>query len=374
MIAACGREPGFDPYLRLVYSVPLDGGAPVLLTPEDGDHRAQVSPTGRFFVDTVSRWDEPPVTSLRDAAGAIVLELHRADVEDLRRSGWRPPQRIKTKARDRSTDVYGLMFRPTTFDPAAEYPIVDFIYGGPQTNQASASFADSARPPVTEGVTSRFWHAQALAELGFIVVMIDGLGMPYRSKSYQDVSWRNLADAGIADHIAAYHELATNDKSLDLSRIGIFGHSAGGYASTRAVLQHPEVYQVCVSSSGNHDHRLDKASWVERYMGLPVGAHYAEQANARLAANLEGRLFLIHGDMDENVHISSTLVLVDALVAANKNFDLLILPNRPHGIQDDPYVTRVRWDYFVRHLLGQAPPPYRIEGPDVATPANGAKA
>ena len=232
MIAACGREPGFDPYLRLVYGVSLDRGAPELLTPEDGDHRAQVSPTGRFFVDTVSRWDEPPVTLLRDAAGAIVLELQRADVKDLRRSGWRPPKRIKTKARDRSTDVYGLMFRPTTFDPAVKYPIMDFIYGGPQTNQAGASFADSARPPVSDGVTSRFWHAQALAELGFIVVMIDGLGMPNRSKSYQDVSWRNLADAGIADHIAAYHQLATDDKSLDLSRIGIFGHSAGGYAST----------------------------------------------------------------------------------------------------------------------------------------------
>jgi dipeptidyl-peptidase 4 len=370
LIAACGREPGFDPYLRLVYSVSLDGGHPVLLTPENADHRAQVSPTGRFFVDTASRWDEPPVTFLRDATGSIVLELQRADVEDLHRAGWRPPRRIKTKARDGSTDVYGLMFRSTTFDPAIKYPIVDFIYGGPQTNQAGASFADSARPPVSDGITSRFWHAQALAELGFVVVLIDGLGMPNRSKSYQDVSWRNLADAGIADHIAAYHQLAADDKSLDLHCIGIFGHSAGGYASTHAVLQYPEVYKVCVSSSGNHDHRLDKASWVERYMGLPVGDHYQEQANAKLAANLKGRLFLIHGDMDENVHISSTMMLVDALVTADKDFDLLILPNRSHSIQDDPYVTRVRWDYFVRHLLGATPPSYRIAGPNGKTSGN----
>lgn len=357
---ALGREAGRDPYYAHLYSVSLDGGEPVLLTPEDADHAIRFSPCGAYFLDTYSRVDLPPTTVLRAADGREVARLEEADASLLLEAGWRLPERFSAKARDGVTDIYGVIFRPSSFDPGQSYPVIDNIYAGPQVNQAPTSFADLAR-----GRATGFWQAQALAELGFVVVMIDGLGMPGRSKAYHDVSYRNLADGGIPDHIAAIQQLADRYPSFDTSRVGIFGHSAGGYASAQAILSHPEFYKVCVSSAGNHDHRLDKASWVERYMGLPVGDHYREQANQTSAANLQGKLLLIHGDMDENVHVASTLVLVDALIKANKDFDLLIMPNRPHACGNDPYFIRRRWDYFVTHLLGATPPQgYRITGAD----------
>lgn len=347
---AVGKEEGRDPYAAHLYRVSLDGGEPELLTPEDADHIVTISPSGRYFVDTYSRVDLPPVSVLRATDGRMLCELERADVGLLEETGWRPPERFRAKGRDGVTDVYGVIFRPSTFDPSRSYPVIDSIYGGPQTNQAPVSFADIGR-----GRSAGFWHAQALAELGFIVVMIDGLGMPQRSKAYHDVSYRNLGDAGLEDHIAALRQLAMRYPYLDLDRVGIFGHSAGGYASCHAILAYPDFFKVCVSSAGNHDHRLDKASWVERYMGFPVEDHYAAQANQALAENLQGKLLLIHGDMDENVHISSTLVVVDALIKANKDFDLLIMPNRFHFCGNDPYFVRRRWDYFVEHLLGAEP-------------------
>jgi dipeptidyl aminopeptidase/acylaminoacyl peptidase len=236
--------------------------------------------------------------------------------------------------------------------------VIDNIYGGPQVNQAPTSFADSKAFGGSQraGRGRTFWQAQAIAELGFIVVMVDGLGMPGRSKAYHDVSYRDLGDAGLPDHISALRELADRYPSFDLSRVGIYGHSAGGYASAHAILTYPDFYRVCVSSAGNHDHRLDKATWVERYMGLPVEDHYREQANQSLAGNLNGKLLLVHGEMDENVHPASTLVLVDALIKENKDFDLLILPNTPHFCDRNPYFVRKRWDYFVKHLLGAEPP------------------
>lgn len=357
-----GREPGRDPYLRAVYSVSLDGGDPELLTPDELDHHAWVSPTGAFFVDTASRWDQPPTTVVREISGPVVGSVEQGDASHLVATGWRPPDRICVKGRDGQTDIYGLVFRPTAPE-GRRLPVVDCIYGGPQMNQAGASFADSARAVQAGGVSASFWHAQAIAELGFAVVMIDGLGMPGRSRDFQAVAWRNLADAGIPDHVAAYPQLGERYPELDIDRIGIFGHSAGGYSSAQAILRYPDVYQVCVSSAGNHDHRLDKAVWVERYMGLPVGDHYAEQANRHLADRLQGKLLLAHGDMDENVPLAGTLSLVDALIEANKDFDLLVLPNRSHRLADDPYFTRIRWDYFVRHLLGENPPAYRIKAP-----------
>jgi dipeptidyl aminopeptidase/acylaminoacyl peptidase len=360
---AVGREPGHDPYDEHLYRVSLDGGDVEVLTPDDAFHVASFSPSGRFFLDTASRVDLPPVTTLRTAAGAEVLEVERADVEALAATGVPFPERFTAKARDGVTDVYGVIFRPSRFDPARSYPVIDSIYAGPQRNQAPASFAGSS--PIENGRSGPgggwYWHAQALAELGFVVVMIDGLGMPGRSKAFHDKTYRNLADGGIPDHIAALRQLADRYPYLDLSRVGIYGHSAGGYASAQAILAHPDFYKVAVSSSGNHDHRLDKATWVERYMALPVEEHYREQANQSLAGRLQGKLLLIHGEMDENVHPASTLVLVDALIKANKDFDLLILPNLPHACGNDPYFVRKRWDYFVRHLLGAEPPPgYRI--------------
>jgi dipeptidyl-peptidase-4 len=357
-VTALGREPGRNPYDRLLYRVPLDGGEPELLTPVDGSHLVSMSPSGKYFVATRARVDTVPVTELRRAAdGSLVVTLETVDVADLTGAGWIFPERFTATARDGRTEITGILIRPTNFDPDVRYPVVDAIYGGPQTNQAPGSFAE-----VTQERGAGFWQAQAIAELGFVVVMVDGLGMPYRSKAFRDVSYGNLADAGLPEHILALRELAKTRPYLDLDRVGIYGHSAGGYASCQAMLAHPDFYKVCVSSAGNHDHRQDKAWWVERYMGWPVGEHYREQANRTLAHRLEGKLLLIHGEMDENVHVASTLALVDALVEANKDFDLLILPNRTHACGNDPYFVRRRWDHFVRHLAGGTPPPYRVTG------------
>ncbi|MGH3486434.1 MAG: DPP IV N-terminal domain-containing protein [Actinopolymorphaceae bacterium] len=356
-VTGAGREPGRNPYDRLVYRIPLDGGEPELVTPGDGSNLVSMSPTGRHFVTTRAWVDSAPVTELRRTDGSLVMTLETVDVDDLTAAGWTFPERFTALARDGRTEITGILIRPTTFDPGRRYPVIDSIYGGPQTNQAPGSFAE-----VTQERGAGFWQAQALAELGFVVVMIDGLGMPYRSKAFRDTSYRNLADAGLPDHITTLRQLAASRPYLDLDRVGIYGHSAGGYASCQAMLAHPDFYRVCVSSAGNHDHRQDKAWWVERYMGWPVGEHYREQANRTMADRLQGKLLLIHGEMDENVHVASTLALVDALVEANKDFDLLILPNRTHACGGDPYVVRRRWDYFVRHLAGGDPPTYRVTG------------
>ena len=348
---AMGRETDRDPYYGHLYRVSLDGGEPELLTPEDADHTITFAPGGACFIDNYSTLENPPVILLRAADGSLICDLERADISALEATGWRKPERFKTKARDGITDIYGALFRPSDLDPDGEYPVVDYIYGGPQAIQAPAAFTDAARER-----EKNFWEAQSLAELGFVVVMIDGLGMPGRSKARHDHSYRNLPDNGLPDHIGAIRQLADRYRYLDISRVGIFGHSAGGYASCRAMFAYPDFYKVAVSSAGNHDHRLDKATWVERYMGLSVGEHYVFSANQNHAQNLQGKLLLIHGDMDENVHVASTLVVVDALIKANKDFDLLIMPNQPHSCTAHPYFVRRRWDYFVRHLLGVDPP------------------
>ena len=354
---AMGREVERDPYYRHLYRVSLDGGEPELLTPEDADHAIAFAPGGGCFTDNFSTLDQPPVILLRAADGSTICELERADISALEATGWRAPERFKTVARDGSADVYGVVFRPSHLDPETQYPVIDYIYGGPQAIQAPAAFADAAR-----GREKNYWEAQSLAELGFVVVMVDGLGMPGRSKARHDHSYRNLPDNGLPDHIAFIRQLADRYAYLDISRVGIFGHSAGGYASCRAMFAHPDFFKVAVSSAGNHDHRLDKATWVERYMGLPVAEHYVFSANQNHAQNLQGKLLLIHGDMDENVHVASTLVVVDALIKANKDFDLLIMPNQPHGCTGHPYFVRRRWDYFVQHLLGVEPPEgYQIQ-------------
>jgi len=354
---AVGREADRDPYFSHLYRVSLEGSEPELLTPEDADHTVTFAPGGSCFIDNYSTVDQAPVILLRGADGKLIRELERADISALEATCWRKPERFKAKARDGSTDIYGVIYRPSDLDEGTAYPVIDYIYGGPQAIQAPAAFADAVRER-----ESNFWQAQALAELGFVVVMIDGLGMPGRSKAHHDHSYRNLPDNGLPDHIAAIRQLADRFDYLDISRVGIFGHSAGGYASCRAMFAYPDFYKVAVSSAGNHDHRLDKATWVERYMGLPVAEHYVFSANQNHAHNLQGKLLLIHGDMDENVHVASTLVVVDALIKANKDFDLLIMPNQPHACTTHPYFVRRRWDYFVQHLLGVDPPAgYQIQ-------------
>lgn len=349
---AVGRNVSEDPYIRRLYRVRLDGSSaePELLTPQDGSHEVSFAPDGGYFISTWSKVDRAPVAELVRSSGESVGVIAEVDLSALTESGWQFPERFSAPSRDGRTRVYGVIVRPTNFDPDKSYPVIDSIYGGPQMNQA----------PVGLTETARIWAAQAIAELGFVVVLIDGLGMPYRSKEFRDVSYRNLGDAGLPDHISAMRDLKVRYPNLDLDRVGTFGHSAGGYASTHAILAHPEFYKVCVSGAGNHDHRTDKAWWIERYQGWPVGDHYIEQANRTLAGRLQGKLLLIHGEADENVPVASTLSLADALIAADKDFDLLILPNRSHACGSEPYVIRRRWDYFVRHLAGQEPPSYSI--------------
>ena len=350
---AGGREADRDPYYRHLYRVRLNGSNLELLTPEPADHEITFSPSGRFFLDAYSRMNTVPATVVRRASdGGVVMTLERADLDSLFAAGWSWPEPFSVEGRDGETPVFGLMVRPTTFDPSRRYPVLDYIYQGPQRLQTPKALGSAQY--WSNG--TRLWEMQGLAELGFVVVTIDGMGTPYRSKAFHDVAFRNLGDAGLPDHIAALRQLADRNPYLDLNRVGIFGHSAGGYASAHAILQYPDFFKVAVSSAGNHDHRTDKAIWVERYMGFPVGDHYREQANPTLAAKLKGRLLLMHGELDENVHPAATLQLADALVRANRNFDLAILPGQTHAMTDHPYFIRRRWDYFVQHLLGIDPP------------------
>jgi dipeptidyl aminopeptidase/acylaminoacyl peptidase len=340
---ASGREAGRDPYLRHLYKINLDGTGLVLLTPGHGEHSVTFSPCGRYIVDTYSRVDFAPVTELRRASdGQLICELEKADIELLLAEGWKWPQPFQAKARDDKTDIYGVLFRPMNFDPSKKYPIVECIYSGPQSFSTPKAF----RP---------YYNAQSVAELGFLVIMVDGLGMGGRSKAFHDYSYKNLGDGGLPDHIAAMRQLAEKYPYMDLSRVGVYGGSAGGYDAAHALLTHPEFYKVAVATSGNHDHRLDKAWWVELWMGYPIGDHYIEQSNITLANKLKGKLLLLHGDMDQNVHFCSTMSFADALIKANKDFDMLIVPNGQHGLAGD-YFDRKRWDYFVKHLLGVEPP------------------
>jgi dipeptidyl aminopeptidase/acylaminoacyl peptidase len=350
---AGGREKGRDPYYRHLYRARFGGSRIELLTPEDADHQVTFSPSGLYFTDTYSRVDLPPVSVLRSCDGNSVRILERADPSRLLEIGWNYPERFCAKARDGMTDIYGVIHKPTAFDSDKKYPVIDAIYPGPQTTRTPKSFTSMFR-----------YQDAALAELGFIVITVDGLGTPFRSKAFHDFSYGNLGDTGgLADHIAALRQLSRKYSYLDLSRVGIYGHSGGGYAAARAILTYPDFYKVAVSSAGNHDSRGYVSDWLEKYQGLPEDENYANQSNVRLAKNLKGKLLLACGDMDDNVHPAMTLQLVDALIKANKDFDFLILPNSNHSFRPHrEYFIRKQWDYFVRHLLGLEPPDeYRIK-------------
>jgi len=352
-----GRERGVDghardPYFQAFYKVSLDGGAATLLTPEDADHTVTLSPDGRFFVDAYSTPTTPPVTSLRRAEdGAAVATIARADITRLQAAGWTPPTPIVVKARDGRTDLHGLMFKPSHFDAGRKYPIIDYIYPGPQTGSVGSRSFSAARV-----------DHQALAELGFIVVAIDGLGTPWRSKSFHDAFDGDIGDNTLPDQVAALHELGARYPWIDLDRVGVWGHSGGGYATADAMFTYPDFFKVGISESGNHDNRNYEDDWAEKWQGLQAtGKHgrsnYDAQANQARAANLKGHLLLAHGLMDDNVPPTNTLLVVDALVKANKDFDLVVFPNAHHGYGvDASYMMRRRWDYFVRWLLGAQPP------------------
>jgi dipeptidyl aminopeptidase/acylaminoacyl peptidase len=345
-----GREQGRDPYFRHLYRVRLDGKQLALLTPEDADHDVALAPSGRYFVDSYSRPDVAPVTTVRQADGKGAFTVERADITRLQASGWVPPIPFTVKARDGVTDLYGLLFRPSNFDPARKYPIINNIYPGPQTGSVRGRSFAAARG-----------DAQALAELGFVVVQIDAMGTPLRSKTFHAAYYGDMGDNGLPDQIAGMKQLAERHPWIDLGRVGIYGHSGGGFASTAALLRYPDFFHVAVSSAGNHDNRLYSYHWGEKWHGLlERGADgtdsYDSQANQLLVENLKGKLLLAHGSADDNVSPDNTLVLVDALIKANKDFDLVIFPNRRHGFSQEEYMLRRRWDYFVRHLLGAEPP------------------
>ncbi|WCJ57935.1 prolyl oligopeptidase family serine peptidase [Fontisphaera persica] len=340
---AGGIHPGQDPYYVHYARVNFDGSQLTLLTEGNGTHTVQFSPDRRFFIDTWSRVDAPPVHELRRAEdGRLVCVLETADASAMSQLGWRLPEPFVAKGRDGQTDIYGVIWRPTRLDPGKKYPVVERIYAGPQ-----GSFTPKNFQPSHQG--------QAYAELGFIVVQMDGMGTSHRSKAFHDVCWKNLGDAGFPDRILWMKAAAQKYPYMDLSRVGIFGGSAGGQNAARALIAHPDFYKVAVADCGCHDNRMDKIWWNEQWMGWPVGPHYAEQSNVTQAHRLQGKLMLIVGEMDENVDPASTMQVVNALIKADKDFDLLVIPGVGHGAAETPYGNRRRMDFLVRHLHGIEP-------------------
>jgi dipeptidyl aminopeptidase/acylaminoacyl peptidase len=340
-----GKEKGRDPYFIHLYRVGLDGQRLTLLTPEPGTHEVSMSPSGRFFVDSYSTPDTPAVAVLRDSEGKVVDTLERADVSRLVAAGWKPPTPITVKARDGATDLHGLLYRPTSFDAGRKYPIVNRIYPGPQTGSVGSRNFSAARS-----------DSQALAELGFVVVEIDGMGTPWRSKSFHDAYFGNMGDNTLPDQVAGMKELAARYPWIDLERAGIWGHSGGGFATAAAMFRYPDFFKVGIAEAGNHDNRNYEDDWGEKWQGLLDGSNYDNQANQLVAGSLKGKLLLAHGTIDSNVPPDNTMLVVDALIKANRDFDLLMLPNRGHSFANEPYMIRRRWDYFVRYLLGAEPP------------------
>jgi dipeptidyl aminopeptidase/acylaminoacyl peptidase len=348
---ARGRESGRLLYYAHLYRVNYDGSGLTLLTPEDANHEIEFSPTGKYFVDTYSRIEKAPITVLRAVPdGRVVRKLEEADVSRLEATaGWKPAQVFSVKARDGVTDLYGVIYLPTKLDTTKKYPIISHIYPGPQVGSVGAWRFKGGGEPFS------------LAELGFVVIQLDHMGTPFRSKSFHDNYYGNFGDNGLPDHMTAIKQLAARYKFIDLDRVGIFGHSGGGFASTDAIFRYPEFFKVAVSGAGNHDNRSYNIYWAEKYQGLLKSDtvrktdNFDGSANKGMAKSLRGHLLLMHGDMDDNVHPANTIQVVDELIKANKTFDLIIAPNRNHGL-NEPYFIRRRWDYFVTYLLGATPP------------------
>ncbi|WEN15832.1 DPP IV N-terminal domain-containing protein [Rhodanobacter sp. AS-Z3] len=347
-----GRTNGVNPYYQQFFKVSLDGGKPLLLTPEAADHTVTLSPDGDAFVDAYSTPVTPPVTVLRSSKdGRKLADVATADITRLKASGWVPPIPFTVKGRDGKTDLYGMMFKPTNFDASKKYPIIDYVYPGPQTGSVRGRSFSVARG-----------DNQSLAELGFIVVAIDGMGTPWRSKAFHDAYFEHIEDNTLPDQVIGLKELGKQYPWIDLDRVGIWGHSGGGNATAGAMFHYPDFFKVGWAESGNHDNRNYEDDWAEKWQGLLVTAkdgktNYDAQANQSFAKDLKGHLMLVHGTMDDNVPTGETLLVVDALIKANRNFDLLMIPNAHHGYGSaTPYATRRRWDYFVQHLAGNTPP------------------
>lgn len=356
---ASGRYPGKDPYFTHHYRINFDGSGLIAFTEADGNHAVAFSSDMKYYVDTWSRVDLAPTSELRQTEDKkVLLELERVDVSELTKAGWQSPEVFTAIGRDGKTEIWGVIIRPTNFDPSKKYPVIENIYAGPQGSFVPKSF-------------SAYSQMQALAEVGFIVVQVDGMGTANRSKAFHDVAWKNLGDAGFPDRILWQKAVAAKYPYYDISRVGIYGTSAGGQSSTGGMLFHPEFYKAAVSNSGCHDNRMDKIWWNEQWMGWPLGPHYAAASNVDNARRLEGKLLLVVGEMDSNVDPSSTLQVANALIKADKKFDLLIVPGGGHGA-GGAYGTRLLYDFFVHHLLGIEPPDwnrlrYKIDPATVTT-------
>lgn len=342
--SANGMNPKEDPYLIHYYRIGFDGKDLVELTPDEGMHQAWFSSDYRYLVDVYSKVDTPPVAVLRDArTGRQVMPLEQADISRLEANGWRAPEVFSAKGRDGKTDIWGVIYRPTNFDPSRKYPVVEYIYSGPGGQHVPKSFS------------SYNWWMTSLAELGFIVVQVDGMSTSFRSKDFEEVCYKNLKDAGLPDHMAWLQEAARRYPYMDLDRVGIFGSSAGGQEAMSAVLFHPEFYKAAYSACGCHDNRMDKIWWNELWMGYPVDSSYIESSNAEQAHRLERPLMLVVGEMDDNVDPASTMQVVNALIRANKDFELVVVPGAGHTMGDN-FGEHKRYDFFVRHLMGVEPP------------------
>jgi len=347
--SAGGMNADEDPYFVHYYRIGFDGSGLTSLTPEKANHNAAFSDDTTFFVDTYSRVDIAPIVELRRAEdGSLVSTIERGDIAALRTAGWMPPETFVAKGRDGRTDIWGVIVRPTNFDPTRRYPVIENIYAGPQGSFVPKSF-------------QAFNPMQAQAELGFIVVQIDGMGTAHRSKAFQDVIWQNLKDAGFDDRILWHKAVAAKYSWYDITRVGIYGTSAGGQSALGALLFHPEFYKAAVSAAGCHDNRMDKIWWNEQWMGWPLGPHYAASSNVDNAYRLQGALLLVVGEMDTNVDPSSTMQVVNQLIQHDKEFDLLYIPGAGHGA-GGAYGERKRFDFFVRHLLGAEPPTWNSQG------------
>ena len=347
---ASGMTPGRDPYFIDACRVNLDGTGLTRLTEGEGNHTVAYSDDLAYLVDTWSRVDLPPTTVIRSAKdGSVVMTVEKGDITALVKAGWKAPEVFTAKARDGRTDIWGVIFRPSDFDPKKKYPVIEYIYAGPHSSFVPKSF-------------QAYSSMRALAELGFIVSQCDGMGTSNRSKAFHDVCWKNLGDAGFPDRVLWHKAVAAKYPHYDISRVGIYGNSAGGQNALGALLFQPDFYKAAVSSCGCHDNRMDKIWWNEQWMGWPLGPEYAASSNVDNAHRLKGQLLLIVGEMDTNVDPASTMQVVNALIKADKVFDLLVIPGGGHGMGGE-YGTRKMYDFFVRTLLGEATPDWNRMAP-----------
>jgi dipeptidyl aminopeptidase/acylaminoacyl peptidase len=361
--SAGGMNAGEDPYFQHYYRINLDGTGLIPLTSVRANHTVEFSSDMQYFVDHYSRVDLASVIELRRSEGGgssslPPIEIEKGDISALLKLGWKAPEVFVAKGRDGTTDIWGLVWKPAGFDPSKKYPVIEYIYAGPHGTHTPKSFMAAS-------------GMQAQAELGFIVVQMDGMGTSNRSKAFHDVAWQNIRDAGFPDRILWHQAFAAKNPWYDITRVGIYGGSAGGQNSMGALLFHPGFYKAAVSYAGCHDNRMDKIWWNEQWMGWPIGPQYSASSNVDHAGLLQGKLLLMFGELDTNVDPSSTMQVVNALIKAGKNFDLLIYPGEDHnagrGGQHADYGERKRFDFFVRHLLGQNPPEWSAPVPTLST-------